>query len=182
MPLSTASNDASITERLFNQQTLNAIDAYGTSNHTKLIERSCPDSVVDIYGLPDTARIIIIAGFPETCRYFNGDGLACRGDFSIVDPSNKLVVHLEIKRTTKSGVREQLLGSSALISYFKSLADKKLSEHHYLEGYEERYITIGYTSCDVRNSSGRKISGSGTSPDDIMRISYPGRLNYRTLI
>lgn len=176
------SNDVTITDRLFNPQTLNPVDSPGGVNHSRLQEKSCPDSVVDIVGLPDDARIVIVAGFPETCRYFNGNGLGCRGDFSILIPSRRLIIHLEIKRATKSGIRDQLMGSSALFGYFRSLAEKKLSEHHYLDGYDERYVTIGYTSCDMRNSSGRKCQGSGASPDDIRRIFYPGRLNFRNLI
>ena len=174
------SDDALVTDRLFNAQTLNEI----SNHHTKLTENSCPDSVVDIGGLPDDARIIIIAGFPETCRYFKGEGIASRGDFSIIVPSMKQIIHLELKRTQKSisSIRIQLLGSAALVGYFKALAEKQLNERHYLDGYSEKFVAIGYTSVDMRSSGSRKCSGSGDSPDDIRRIYYPGKLQFKSLL
>jgi len=182
MPRVTVSNDASVTDRLFNPQTLNPITRGRGSVSTRLEEKSCPDSIVDIVGLPDDARVVIIPGLPETCRYLNGGGLGARGDFTLVVPSQKKIIHIEMKRCTKSGIREQLVGSSALMTYFKGLAEKKLSERNYLDGYEERYVAIGYTACGFRNSSGRRSVGTGCTPDDIRRILYPGKLKFRDLL
>jgi len=184
MPTS-SSNDVMITDRLFSKNSLNVICPGGNGvQRTRLIETSCTDSIVDITGLPDDVRILTIARFPQTERFFAGSGLGCRGDFSIVDIDNRHIVHLEIKRTNKSiaDIRSQLMGSSALVSYFKALACRKLSENHYLEGYDERFVSIGYTAMDKRDSSGRRISGSGKSADDIRRIYYPGILPYKKLV
>ena len=177
------SNDATITDRLFSPKSLNDVtyDRNGVCN-THLKEESCKDSVVDIVGLPEDVRILTIADFPQTEHFFAGHKLGCRGDFTILDTVGKLIIHLEIKRSKKSGVKDQLLGSSALIPYFRALAAKKLSEGHYLAAYKERFVSVGYTSLDMRNMSGRRISGNGESIDDIRRIFYPGLLQYRNLI
>ena len=176
------SDDAHVTDRLFSPKSLNEITNIRGVGRTRLIETSCPDSVVDISGLPNEVRILVIARFPQTERFFAGQKLGCRGDFSIIDVVHRLIVHLEIKRTHKSGIKEQLLGSSALIPYFRALASKMLFENHYLENYEERFVSVGYSSIDMRNSSGRKLIGTGTSANDVKRINYPGVLQYRNLI
>jgi hypothetical protein len=151
---------------------------------THLIETSCADSIVDITGLPEDVRILTIARFPQTERFFAGNSLGCRGDFTIFDVANKRIIHLEIKRTNKSvtDIRNQLIGSSALVEYFRSLACRKMSERHYLEDYDERFVSIGYTAIEKRDLSGRKISGSGKSANDIRRVYYPGILPYKKLI
>ena len=179
------SNDATITDRLFSSKSLNDISLDGNGvRKTHLIETSCADSIVDITGLPDDVRILTIARFPQTERFFAGDGLGCRGDFTIFDIDNMHIIHLEIKRTNKSvaDIRSQLTGSSALVAYFKALARRKLSEQHYLENYDERFVSIGYTAIEKRDSSGRRISGGGRSVDDIRRVYYPGILPYKKLI
>ncbi len=177
-----SSGDERVTDRLFSPKSLNVITNIHGIGRTKLVETSCPDSIVDISGIPDGVRILVVARFPQTERFFAGQRLGCRGDFSIIDVKHRLIVHLEIKRAHKSGIKEQLLGSSALIPYFRALASKMLLENHYLENYEERFVSVGYSSIDMRNSSGRKVTGTGTSADDIKRINYPGVLQYRNLI
>jgi hypothetical protein len=57
-----------------------------------------------------------------------------------------------------------------------------MSERHYLEDYDERFVSIGYTAIEKRDLSGRKISGSGKSANDIRRVYYPGILPYKKLI
>ena len=179
------SNDATITDRLFSPKSLNDV-TYDRNGVYKahLKEESCADSIVDIVGLPEDVRILTIARFPQTERFFAGNGLGCRGDFTIIDIDNRHIIHLEIKRTNKSvtDIRSQLTGSSALVVYFKALACRKLSEQHYLENYDERFVSIGYTAIEKRDSGGRRISGSGRSADDIRRVYYPGILPYKKLI
>ena len=177
------SNDAAITDRLFSPKSLNNV-TYDRNGVRKahLEEESCIDSIVDIVGLPEDVRILTIARFPQTERFFAGHNLGCRGDFTILDTVRKLIIHLEIKRSKTAGIKNQLLGSSALIPYFRALAEKKLLEGHYLAAYKERFVSIGYTSLDMRNMSGRKVNGNGKSIDDIRRIFYPGVLQYKSLI
>lgn len=170
--------DISITERLFSSDSLVEI----SQNRATLRENSCPDSVVEIVGIPEDVRILIVSRFPQTERFFGGDGIASRGDFSIIDEARHKLIHMEIKRIKNSShIKTQLLGSSALVPYFRALADKQLSEKHYLEGYTESFVAIGYTSLNKRSMGDRRINGSGENIDDIKRIMYPGKLPYRSL-
>jgi hypothetical protein len=149
-----------------------------------LTEPQCPDSSVEIKGIPENAIVIKIDNFPAPSSLFRGNKGECkRADYLIIAEYEnkkkvlkKCVLFIELKRKTDSAneIKQQLIGAACCFRYIQEIGRRFWNNPKLLTNFEHRYICFRHTeSVSKRSTRYSKDSGKHNSPDNIFKIDWP---------
>lgn len=156
-------------------------------NHGKksvvLSEPQHPNSSVMIAGMPDNAIVIKADAFKSPDTVFSGSQGECkRADFVIVADtgSRKRIICIEMKaaKASEKEIIQQLSGARCFIVYCQEVGKLFWKRQNFLAGYSYRFISIGHTSIPKRRSRIDRSAGIHDSPDQMLKISSPHRLQF----
>ena len=153
-----------------------------------LKEPQSPTSEVTIYGLPLDAIVIKVDKFksPDTILTEN-EGQRKRADYIIVSNKDdkKNILHIEIKTTKyddKNSIK-QLKGSVCFVGYCKAIAKEFWKEDKFLSEFHPRFVCFAHTgSIQKRPTKMTKKSGGNRSPERMMKVSNPKKLQFNRLV
>lgn len=157
-------------------------DNYG-KKIVELVEPAQPDSQVTIYGLPDNAIVIKADKFRAPDAIFEGTQGECkRCDFLIVADtgSKRVIVFIEMKaeKGPRKEIVQQLKGAKCLIAYCGEIGKEFWNQRHFLDGYEERYVSIGHTRLAKKKTRLTRDVEKHNHPEHFMKIDWPNRLQF----
>ena len=158
-------------------------EEYGKSFVT-LSEPQSPDSSATIRNLPADAIVIKVDAFRSPEDIFNGGNGECkRADYVIISEEKKCIIYIEIKRTKDewNQIVKQLLGSQCFIKYCQEIGKGFWSEKDFLNGYNNRFISIGHTSIPKRGTRITRHAGRHDTPERAMKIDWPHKLQFKQL-
>ena len=162
------------------------VDNYG-KKQVKLEEPQFPGSSVTIHGMPDNAVVIKADTFKSPDSVFKGSRGECkRADFVIIaDGGNKkkVIICIEMK-ATKGSEKEivlQLKGAQCFITYCREIGKLFWDQQNFLNDFVYRFVSIGNISISKKRSRIDPSTDIHDSPDKMMRISSPHRLEFKHL-
>ena len=115
-----------------------------------LTEPQCSSSHLNIHGIPQESIIIKVDSFKSPDSVFEGKNGECsRADYAIISEyaQKKYIVYIEMKKTTDSEHKRinQLAGAKCFISYCKEIGKFFWKENKFLDGFEDRFVSICHT-------------------------------------
>lgn len=156
------------------------------TNRAFLTEPSCPDSKVELCGLPRNTLVIRADLFAAPSDIFNGSRGECkRADFIVFSEQNdaKHILFIEMKRTSDSEktIIQQFKGAKAFVGYCEHIANNFWSKRNVFNGFEERFVSFSHTSVSKRPSR-TKTPAKHDKPELMLKYSSPGRVAYKHLV
>jgi hypothetical protein len=149
-----------------------------------LSEPQSPDSSATIRNLPADAMVIKVDTFRSPDDIFNGENGECkRADYVIISAEKKCILYIEIKRTKDAWnqIVKQLLGAQCFIKYCQEIGKGFWSEKDFLNGYENRFITIGHSSIPKKKTRITRNGDRHDTPARAMKIDWPHKLQFNQL-
>ena len=149
-----------------------------------LDEPQAIDSSVRISNMPFDAIVIKIDAFLSPDDIFNGGQGECkRADYVIISIEKNCILYIEIKRTKDSWeqIVKQLMGAQCVLKYCQEIGRIFWKQKDFLEGYEHRFISIGYTSISKRKTRIEKKAPKHDAPENALKISSPNYLQFNHL-
>lgn len=149
-----------------------------------LEEPQTSDSRTTIRNLPSDSLVIKVDSFRSPDCIFNGGNGECkRADYVIISTKRKCILYIEIKRTKEgwSQIVKQLMGAQCFISYCREIGKTFWSKRDFLEGYRNRFISIGHTSIAKRKTRIARKSNRHDAPEKALKIDWPSYLQYNLL-
>ena len=150
----------------------------------KLVESQAPDSSATIRNLPADAMVIKADAFRSPDDIFTGKNGECkRADYVIISAEKKCIIYIEIKRT-KDGwnqIVKQLLGSQCFITYCQEIGKGFWNETNFLNGYKNRFISIGHTSIAKKKTRMTRNADRHDTPERAMKVDWPHYLQFNQL-
>ena len=156
---------------------------YGKSI-VKLCEPQASDSIATIRNLPADAVVIKVDAFRSPDDIFNGGNGECkRADYVIISAEKKCIIYIEMKRKKDAWnqIVKQLLGSQCFVKYCQELGKGFWNENEFLNGYKNRFISIGHTSIAKRKTRITRNSEHHDTPDRAMKVDWPNYLQFNQL-
>lgn len=150
----------------------------------KLSEPQIPDSNVTIRNLPADAVVIKVDAFRTPDDIFNGGKGECkRADYVIISADKKCIIYIEMKRTKDgwSQIVKQLMGAQCFVRYCQEIGKVFWNETEFLNGYKNRFVSIGHTSIAKKKTRFTLTSDRHDTPDKAMKIDWPYYLQFNQL-
>lgn len=150
----------------------------------KLSEPQTPDSSATIRNLPADAMVIKVDTFRSPNDVFNGENGECkRADYVIISAEKKCIIYIEMKRTKDewNQIVKQLLGSQCFVKYCQEVGKGFWNENEFLNGYKNRFISIGHTSIAKRKTRITRNAERHDTPDQAMKVDWPHYLQFNQL-
>lgn len=152
-----------------------------------LAEPQHPDSSVVIAGIPDDSIVIKADAFTSPKSVFQDLKNECkRADFVIVSTSGnkKSIIYIEMKakKDSEQEIVKQLHGAKCFIVYCRAIGESFWKQRGFLGGYTQRFISIANTSISKRTTSIRPEAGTHDTPERMLKISSPRRLQFSHLV
>lgn len=151
-----------------------------------LYEPQDPGVSVTISGIPDNAVVIKVDAFKSPDTIFSGTKGECkRADFVIIanTVNKKVIVYIEMKKnkSSRTEVTEQLTGALCFIRYCQEIGRCFWKEKEFLKNYKNRFISLGHISIAKRRTRIDRSYGKHDSPEKMMRIDWPRKLQFNHL-
>lgn len=150
----------------------------------KLSEPQTPDSSATIRNLPADAMVIKVDTFRSPNDIFKGGNGECkRADYVIISAEKKCIIYIEMKRTKDewNQIVKQLLGSQCFVKYCQEVGKSFWNENEFLNGYTNRFISIGHTSIAKRKTRITRNAERHDTPDRAMKVDWPHCLQFNQL-
>ncbi len=136
---------------------------------------------VSIKNPPSDVLVIKADSFPDANRFFKCENDECkRADFVVISAKKRKIIYIELKsRKDKwNKIVNQLKGAHCLIRYCQSIGMEFWGKTDFLDGYDNRYISIGRISISKRTTRIKKGTESNDSPEKAMKIDWPGVIQF----
>lgn len=164
---------------------LNLADYYGKRQVT-LTEPQCPDSTVNIGGLPDDAIVIKADEFKAPDSVFcGGHGECKRADFLIVAKSGNdkiaLCIEMKARKGSQQEIIEQLIGAQCFFAYVREIGRAFWRQQDFLSGYAYRFVSISHTRIAKRKTRMTRQTGIHDRPERMLKIARPHHLQFNHL-
>ncbi len=148
-------SDLEILEELFHPEARILVENYHGKGRATLVEPSCPESQVTIYGLPLNSIILKVDLFDAPRKVFRNQRGECkRADYAIIAPHTNItiIVHLEIKSSTelKRERIRQLKGALCFMEFCRAVGREFWDEKLFLNRVRHRFVSFTYTSAAKR--------------------------------
>ncbi|MBE3144112.1 MAG: hypothetical protein IMZ61_09350 [Planctomycetes bacterium] len=179
-------SDIGILQEMIKDAAKVSLTSVGNRKQVTLTESQQAGSSVTIYGLPDEVVVIKADAFRSPDTVFNGSRGECkRADFVIVaDTVNrKIILCIEMK-ATKGPLQEiihQLTGTRCFVAYCREIGLGFWNKRDFLDGYTQRFITIGHTSIPKKKTRISRQEGAHDRPDRMLKIDWPHYLEFNHL-
>lgn len=182
-------SDFEILRQMIRESAIEPItERYGKKSVT-LVEPKAPDASVTILGLPDDAIVIKADAFTAPDSIFAGSKGECRrADYVIVAHAGsrnprKLILYIEMKanQEQENEVIQQLKGARCFVAYCREIGKSFWNRDDFLEGYQARFIGVFRTRLPKRKTRIERQAVIHDRPERLMKISYPGRLEFNHL-
>ena len=149
-----------------------------------LREPRCPNSVVEITGLPYDSLVLKIDHFPDSSNLFKGNNGECkRADYAIIVNKNgkKLVLFIEIKKRKdkKKSIIEQFKGAICIFKYCQEIGREFWNTPGFLKDFEYRFICFAHTYNRKRRTRiTKETSKKHDTPENMMKIDWPANIRF----
>lgn len=152
----------------------------------ELAEPQYPQSLTKICGLPDKTIVIKVDAFTSPDAVFAGSHDECkRADYVIISDADgkKVIIYIEMKATkkTKEAIIRQLKGAQCFISYCREIGRSFWKEKNFLEGYRQRFVSIGHTSIPKKPTRITRSTKVHDQPEKMLKIDWPAHLQFKLL-
>jgi len=156
---------------------LSLTESYGRWK-VELTELQHPASSVTIRGLRGNTVVIKADAFRSPHTIFNGSRGECkRADFIIIaDEGNYgVIIYIEMKATKglEKEIIQQLKGAQCFVAYCQRIGQAFWDHRTFLDGYSQRFVSIGYTSISKKKTRVERKAGRHDRPDRFMKITSP---------
>ena len=161
-------------------------ESYGKYMLT-LDEPSVHDCSVNIYGVPKDTLAIRVDAFKAPDSIFKGEKGECkRADYMIVSCKNNknVVLFLEMKKNKGSNpeIVQQLSGALCFFRYCREIAKMFWTQKNFLKDISHRFISIGHISIAKKPTRITRQSDIHDQPNKMLKIAWPGRLEFNHLV
>lgn len=148
---------------------------------------------VTIAGLPEDSEVVVIKAdeFPAHALktvFADIKGECKRADFVIIvnDDTRRVIIYIELKArgttSKESEIIQQFKGARCFIGYCQQIGKIFWEAPDFLEGYDERYVSIRNISISKKPSRIEPEAGLHDRPDRMLKILYADYLQLRGLI
>lgn len=180
-------SDVDILSELLHQNILVKLGNNYRNYKVTLTEPQCPQSSVEIAGLPETAIVLKIDDFFNPSDVFQGSKGECkRADYAVIAEYNakKRIVFIELKKNkdAMNGIIRQFKGAVAIVKYCQEIGKQFWNKTDFLEEFDFRFVSFGHTSIRKRKTRiKRDVSGSHNKPETMMKIDWPANIRFEHL-
>jgi hypothetical protein len=161
---------------------------YPKGKYEALLEEPGEGYSIRLCQLPQDAVVIKMDRFPAPNTFFAcSQGEAKRADYTVVALHQGAcwAVHIELKGGKNSLAREvadQLRGSACLLRYIKGIGQRFWRDDHFLEHFEERYVSVRNLSISRQPSRLTSKNETHNEPERMLKLSAPHQLFFPRLI
>ncbi|WP_297445178.1 hypothetical protein [Acidiferrobacter sp.] len=178
--------DIDILQQMINDGTKVPVFDKRGKKYVELSEPQQPNTVVTVMGLPNSVIVIKADMFRSPDAVFKGcQGECKRADFVIVaDTGTKkriLCIEMKTKKGPGKEVIQQLAGAKCFIVYCQEVGKCFWNTKDFLEDYSFRFVSITRTSLPKRRTRIERSGDTHDRPEKMLKISYPGRLQFEHL-
>lgn len=182
-------SDFKILREMIKENAMTPITEWNGRKSVTLAEPKQPDASVTISGLPEDAIVIKADAFAAPDSIFAGSKGECRrADYVIIahvdqQPSRKVILYIEIKagQEQENEIIQQLKGAHCFVAYCREVGKTFWNRKDFLNGYQNRFISIVHARGTKYKTRINKAHGIHDRPERLMKISYPGRLEFNHL-
>ena len=180
-------SDINILSELLHSNTLVDKQSNYSNYKVTLTESQCPESSVEILGLPDDSLIVKIDDFFNPSSVFNGSKGECkRADYAIFADNNgkKRIVLIELKKTKdrETEIIQQFKGAACAIKYCQEIGKSFWNVKDFLKDFDYRFVSFAHTSIRKRRTRITKsTSKKHNTPENMMKIDWPANVRFEQL-